>query len=462
MPPNDPVLTVAQMQAAEQALVDAGTDVDTLMQRAGCGAAEWVWRLAAGRPVTVLCGPGNNGGDGYVIAQVLHRRGIDVAVVAPALPRTDAARNACDRYRGPVVQTADGRHGAVLVDCLFGSGLTRPLSGDLAGLLHDLAARHHHLVAVDLPSGIESDSGVPLNRDLPPCDLTLALGAWKFAHWTMPASARMGARRLVDIGVAVPQAPARLSQRPQIEPPAADAHKYRRGLLGVVGGTMPGAALLSANAAIHAGAGYVKLLSDQSHPAAPAALVVDRGPLAEALDDPRMGAVLVGPGLGRDGEARARLERALERDCPLVLDADALHLLAPRRFERETLLTPHEGELERLCRAFDVAGEGKRAKAKELARKSGAVVLAKGPDTLLCTPDGGVILFPPGPSWLSAAGTGDILAGIAASRMATGCSAALAAEQAVWLHNEAARIAGVAFSADDLAQAVKAAYARFL
>lgn len=462
MPASDPVLTVAEMQAAEQALVDAGKDVDTLMQRAGRGAAEWVWRLAAGRSVTVLCGPGNNGGDGYVIAQVLHRRGLDVAVVAPIAPATDAARNAGALYRGPIGQAADGRRGAVLVDCLFGSGLARPLSTQLAGLLAELAAGHRHAVAVDLPSGIESDTGAPLNPDLPACDLTLALGAWKFAHWTMPACARMGVRRLVDIGVTAPPCSARLSARPRLDPPAPDAHKYRRGLLGVVGGAMPGAGLLSARAAMHAGAGYVKLFSGHSHPAAPAALVVDERPLAEALGDARLGAILAGPGLGRDEGAKARLEQVLDTDAPLVLDADALILPGPRRFARETLLTPHEGELESLCRLFGVDGGSKRAKAQELARKSGAVVLAKGPDTLLCAPDGRLRLFPPGPSWLSAAGTGDVLAGVAASRMATGAGAFLAAEQAVWLHHEAARIAGVAFSADDLAKAVKAAYARFL
>ena len=119
MPPNDPVLAVAEMQAAERALVDAGVGVDELMQRAGRGAAEWVWRLAAGRPVTVLCGPGNNGGDGYVIAQVLHERRLDVAVAAPIEPKTDAARNAREIYRGAMV--GEARHGGVLVDCLFAS-----------------------------------------------------------------------------------------------------------------------------------------------------------------------------------------------------------------------------------------------------------------------------------------------------------------------------------------------------
>ena len=460
MPPNDPVLAVAEMQAAERALVDAGVGVDELMQRAGRGAAEWAWRLAAGRPVTVLCGPGNNGGDGYVIAQVLHERRLDVAVAAPIEPKTEAARNARELYRGEMA--GEARHGGVLVDCLFGSGLTRPLSAELLALLTGLAARHHQCIAVDLPSGVESDSGALLNEALPRYDLTLALGAWKFAHWTMPAAATMGARQLVDIGVRDVETSAWLSARPHFAPPAPDAHKYRRGLVAVVGGAMTGAALLCAKAAMHGGAGYVKLFAERSHPAAPAALVVDDAPLAEALGDERIAAVLAGPGLGRDDAARTRLGAVLKRNGPRVLDADALVLLDRRRFEGQVLLTPHEGELAGLCSVFGIDAAGKRARAQALAKASGATVLAKGPDTVLCAPDGATRFFAPGPTWLSTAGTGDVLAGIAASRMATGFSAFEAAEQAVWLHHEAARIAGAAFSADELAQAVKAAYARFL
>src|SRR5690606_29923836 len=125
------------MQAAEQALIDGGETIDSLMQTAGRGAADWVWRVAAGRPVTVLCGPGNNGGDGYVIAETLRARGLPVVVVAPVEPKTDAARNARAAYGG---EFAEAGHGGVFVDCLFGSGLARPLGEGLAGLVHSLAA----------------------------------------------------------------------------------------------------------------------------------------------------------------------------------------------------------------------------------------------------------------------------------------------------------------------------------
>ncbi|MEQ1641724.1 MAG: NAD(P)H-hydrate epimerase, partial [Novosphingobium sp.] len=199
--PSDQVLTAAQMRAAEQALIDGGTRVEAMMQRAGRGAAEWVWRLSCGRSVTVLCGPGNNGGDGWVIAEAIRMRGGDVAVVMAAEPTTPAAKSARSGYSGLVSETDTRRHAEVFVDCLFGTGLTRPLRADHAALLARLAASHHKRVAIDLPSGIEANFGQPLNHDLPDYDLTVGLGAWKSTHFLMPAAASMGRLRLVGIGV---------------------------------------------------------------------------------------------------------------------------------------------------------------------------------------------------------------------------------------------------------------------
>lgn len=461
---SDPVLTAAQMRAAEQELIAAGTSVDALMTRAGQGAADYVWRIAAGRSVTVLCGPGNNGGDGYVIAETIRARGGNVAVVAADEPATDAAQSARTNYRGAVLASAE-RRGEVLVDCLFGTGLTRPLSAGHLSLLQSLAAGHAYRIAVDLPSGVESDLGLALNRDLPDYHLTIALGAWKFAHFLMPARAAMGALRLVDIGIAPPAASALAIERPHLTAPAADAHKYTRGLLGVVGGAMPGAALLAARAAQGAGAGYVKVLADPGL-AVPADLVVDPTPLAETLTDGRYAALLIGPGLGRDGAARERLAIALAEPHPLVLDADALVLLAPRLLAERAvplIVTPHEGELLALERAFDLDGAGcKVERAAALARALGGVVVAKGPDTVVAAPDGRIALGHRASSWLATAGTGDVLAGTIASRLATGADPFDAACQGVWLHGEAARLCPPAFTAGQLAERVQAAYAACL
>lgn len=471
--PADQILTVAQMRDAEAALIADGTSVDELMQRAGRGAAEWVWRLAAVRQVTVLCGPGNNGGDGWVIAEAIRERGGKVSVIAAADPATDAARHARSLYKGgvlpaeqaqPALRQAQGDRG-VLVDCLFGSGLTRPLSDEHAALLTHLAAIHSHVVAIDLPSGIDADLGLPLNRGLPRNDLTIALGAWKFAHFLMPAAVSMGALKLVDIGASPVGAAAQAIARPHFAPPCADDHKYTRGLLGVLVGAMPGATLLAAHAAQGAGAGYVRLHADAPL-AVPNELVVSTQPLAEALTDKRIAALLLGPGLGRDANAREKLTLAVAEQIPAVLDADALVLLAPRLLaEHQTPLiaTPHEGELLSMERAWDLDGAGTKVeRAVALALASGMVVVAKGADTVVAAPDGRLALAHRASSWLSTAGTGDVLAGTIASRLANGADAFESACQGVWLHGEAARLCGPAFSASELANAVRSAFSNCL
>jgi hydroxyethylthiazole kinase-like uncharacterized protein yjeF len=182
------------------------------------------------------------------------------------------------------------------------------------------------------------------------------------------------------------------------------------------------------------------------------------------LADKRIGCVLVGPGLGRDDEARAKLETAFASDHALVLDADALHLLRPADLEgdRTVIATPHDGELEALCQRFAVIAEGRMARARALAAASGMVVLAKGPDSFVASPEGALAIGPASSSWLSVAGSGDVLAGILVSRLATGGDAMKAASQALWLHAEAARLAGPAFTADDLAASVGRALAACL
>ena len=456
------ILSASRMQAAEQQLINDGTSVETLMERAGSGAADWVNRIAAGRQVTVLCGPGNNGGDGYVIARVLAQRGVAVQLVAPMAPATDAAIAARQKWGGAPVSHAAGD---VLVDCLFGTGLSRPLSDDLCKLLKKLAGAHRHVVAVDLPSGVNSDTGELLNEGLPDCACTLTLGAWKYAHWLMPSAAKMGQRYLVDIGVEDCSQSAQLSQVPHVMSPSAKAHKYTRGMALVVGGEMMGAAVMASSAARFAGAGYVKLASSQTPPSLPADVVHSDGNLEETLTDSRVGAVLIGPGLGRDERARRNLKTVFQQRRRMVVDADALALMAPEILPADpssTLCTPHEGELALMCAAFGIEEHGKLDRAAALHSATGMTILAKGADNVLVGNGGEVRLFRPAASWLSTAGTGDVLAGIAVSRLATGEKPFTAAEQAVHIHAEAARRAGPAFSATTLVDHVAQAYARFL
>ncbi len=463
LPISEPVLSVGQMRAAERAAVQAGVSEWELMQRAGKGAAERVRRLAAGRSVTVLCGPGNNGGDGYVIAQRLAQAGLTVTVIAPEQPRTATAQKAREQFAGAVA--SDGRlTDPIIVDCLFGYGLSRPITGAYAELLERVAQHSALRIAIDLPSGVHGDSGELLGPVLD-CDVTLALGAWKRAHWTMPTTARMGTKALISLGLDIRSPDATVSCVPRLSAPEAGSHKYKRGLLAIVAGEMPGAPLLAAEAAMHAGAGYVKLLSPHSHPAAPADLVIMDTEPGEALEEQRIDACLVGPGLGRGTTARARLCATLDSGGACVLDADALHLLDPDLLEgcdaARLIVTPHEGELAALCDNLGVHGDTKRERALGLHQVTGMTVLAKGADTMLAG-ERGFRYFPAASSWLSTAGTGDVLAGIVASRLACHGDPFRAAEEGFWLHREAAHIAAPAFSASQLARAVKPALAALL
>ena len=233
----------------------------------------------------------------------------------------------------------------------------------------------------------------------------------------------------------------------------------------VGGGVMSGAALMACEGAMLAGAGAVRLALRDPHTAAPPDVILRGEPLGELLADDRTGAVLVGPGLGRDGKARQALAEALAADRPTVADADALHLLYPGQVDDHSaplVLTPHEGELARLAETFAIAAEGKLAQARALAARTGAVVVAKGPDTVIAASDGRTVLAPSPTSWLSVGGTGDVLAGIVASRLAASGDPFAAACQGVWLHGEAARLAGPAFLASDLARKVADAYAAAL
>ena len=446
-----PVLTAAAMRDAEEA---SGIGVGDLMQAAGRAIAISIRRLAAGGDILFLCGPGNNGGDGYVAATLLAEEGVRVRVAAPSAPISAAAIAAHAAWRGPVESLADAAPAAVLVDAMFGTGLSRPIDPPVADRLHELAAQAALRIAIDLPTGLCTDDGAILTRP-PVMDVTLALGAGKPAHLLQPAARFCGAVRVLDIGIAT-TGPARALGRPSLRDPGPDAHKYTRGMVAVVGGAMAGAATLAATAAMHAGAGYALLLGDAA--AAPLA-IVRRAWSPEALDDPRIGAVLIGPGLGRDDEGRSRLAVALRSPAPLVIDGDALHLLTPDRLtslETPAILTPHAGEFDAL---FGKAGGGKLDRTRAAAAQAGAVVIHKGADTVIAAPNGRASLAGDANDWLSTAGTGDVLAGAIAAMLAGASDPFEAACAGVWLHAVAARRLGKAFIADDLAIALAAARA---
>lgn len=440
-----PILTAAAMRAAEESAIAEGTSVETLMERAGASLAEAAWRFAGPRSTLILCGPGNNGGDGYVAARHLAARGSEVRVAALAEPSTPAACWARRGWQGAVEPFEPATPAGLLIDCLFGTGLRRGLDASVARRLAELAGAAQLRIACDLPSGTGSDGGALLS-DVPHFDMTVSFGALKPSHRLMPAMRRMGKVVLGDIGVAAPGKWFEIGP-PRLPPLQPGGHKYDRGMVAVIAGEMPGAAALAASAAARGGAGYVKLIADQLVPGLPAAVVQGQG---GAPDDPRIGALLIGPGLGSGGRL---LGQALLSDRPLVLDADAIGLLQmPRRLHGlDAILTPHEGEFVKL---FGALPGTKPERAVEAARLSDAVIVYKGPDTLVAAPDGQLGFAPPAPAWLASAGTGDVLAGLVAACRARGLPAFEAACAAVWLHGRAAEAAGPAMIADDLVSAI--------
>ncbi|MDQ3144050.1 MAG: NAD(P)H-hydrate dehydratase [Pseudomonadota bacterium] len=440
-----PILTAAHMRAAEQAAIDAGTPVEALMERAGAALAEAVRRFVGARETLILCGPGNNGGDGYVAARHLAAAGYPVRIAALGEPESDAARAARAGWNGPVEPFERAEAAPILIDCLFGTGLKNGLEDAVSKQLEELVSASSVIVACDLPSGVASDDGGLLSP-IGTYDLTVTFGALKPAHRLMPAMSSMGRVVLADIGVDAAGEWFEIGA-PSLPPLDPMGHKFTRGLVHCLAGKMPGAIALAAHAAARTGAGYVRISTSRAIDGLPSAIV--QTDTAE-VNDPRIGAILVGPGLG---DIPPVLTLALTAGRPVIIDADALrHVGEPERLKgHDTIITPHEGEFEALFGKLDGP---KPERALEAARRSGAVVVYKGPDTLVAAPDGRLGFTPPAPAWLASAGSGDVLAGMIAAFKARGMGSFEAACAAVWLHGRAAEFAGPGMIADDLVAAI--------
>ena len=446
-----PILTAEKMRAAEQRAIDGGTSVEELMERAGAALAEAAYRFAGPTPALVLCGPGNNGGDGYVAARHHLSRGIPVRIAAISEPKSDAAKWARSEWSGEIEMLSNTTApAALLIDCLFGTGLKRGLEDDVSAQLSRLCGKAIVKVAGDLPSGVESDGGTELSP-VPQFDLTVAFGALKPAHLLYPAMHKCGRVVLADIGIEAETKWHEIAP-PQLPPLDPGGHKYDRGLVHALAGKMPGAIALAAKAAALAGPGYVRVSTSRHIEGLPSAVV--QTDTAE-VNDERIGCLLVGPGMGDIPQV---LTLALTSRAPKVIDADAItHLGEPERLKgQDAILTPHEGEFLKL---FGKIEGNKPDRALEAARRAGAVVVYKGADTLVADPDGRLAFRPPAPAWLASAGTGDVLAGVIAAMRARGLPAFEAACAGVWLQGEAAEIAGPHMIADNLANAIPKALA---
>ncbi|MFN3075539.1 MAG: NAD(P)H-hydrate dehydratase [Alphaproteobacteria bacterium] len=470
------LLSVEEMYRADRAAMDGGVPGPALMAAAGWAVARAVRRRFRPRPVAVLCGPGNNGGDGFVVARELSRAGwpVRLALFGSVETLTGDARWAASRWSGPVLPMSESVLDGcgLVVDALFGAGLGRPLAGAAAVVVEALSRRDLPCIAIDVPSGVHGDTGEILEGLAVRAQVTVTFFRRKPGHLLLPGRDRCGEVVVADIGIPKTVldeiAPRTFANAPgpwTLPTPWAEGHKYSRGHAVVVGGgSMTGAARLAAEAARRIGAGLVTLAVP---PEAVAICSIQPGnivhptPDAEALNtllaDRRKNAVLVGPGCGLGEATRQRVKMALGSGRGCVLDADALTSF---RDDPETLLnsivgpcvlTPHDGEFQAVFGDID----GSRLeRAREAARRSGAVVLLKGSDTVIAAPDGMAAINGNAPPDLATAGSGDVLAGLVIGLMAQGMAPFSAACAAAWLHGEVGRHVGPGLIAEDLAPAL--------
>ena len=488
------VLTTTEMERADRLTIAAGTPGFALMMSAGQAVAEAAMDLVEEGPIVVVAGRGNNGGDGFVAAAELAARGREVSVIL--LCERDSLQGdaalAAKGWKYPVLPFNPQALGkpALIIDALFGAGLNRPVKGDPLEMIAAINANGTPVLAVDLPSGVNGTSGAVMGAAVQATE-TVTFFRKKPAHLLLPGRMYCGRVRVADIGID-PQVldeikPLTTENLPQawrwsFPVPRIDGHKYARGHAVVVSGDLAstGAARLAARAALRAGAGLVTLASPRD------ALVVNAAALtavmvrpvdnpiqfAELLDDKRLNACVIGPGAGVSARTRDFVHTALSAQRHLVLDADALTSFAgspDRLFEAikasdglGVVLTPHEGEFPRLF--SDISnkhpGRSKLERVRAAAERSGAVVLLKGADTVIASPDGRATIAANAPPWLATAGAGDVLSGIIAGFLAQGVAAFEAASIGVWLHGEGAAEAGPGLIAEDLTEVLPAVFRR--
>jgi hydroxyethylthiazole kinase-like uncharacterized protein yjeF len=485
------VLTAAEMQGHERAAIAARRVTGSgMMMRAGRGVADAVatrWRPGK---VAVLCGPGNNGGDGYVVARLLAERGWEVSCCAfgapPASPDAAAAREAWE-HRATVAGwdgAAAAAGGAdLVVDAVFGAGLTRPAPAEVL----DAIGAGPPAVAVDAPTGLCMDSGRPLGGRAARAALTVTFHAPRLGHYLAEGPAHCGSVVTVDIGLAPFEGGVPLVQGPLVALGKGAGHKYDSGHALILSGGpgRGGAARMAARAALRVGAGLVTLgcppAAQQENAGALDAVmlrpVADAAALPALLGNARINAVGLGPGLGMGEGTRALVAAVLASGRGAVLDADAITAIAQapddllRDLHSGCLLTPHDGEFarlfpdiaERLAAPAEAGPAMSRLDAaREAAARAGCVVLVKGPDTVIAAPDGRAALhaavYDRAAPWLATAGAGDVLTGLCAGLMARGAPAFEAAATATWLHAEAARRFGPGLIAEDLPDALPAVF----
>ena len=489
--PDLAVLTSAEMRAAEQAAFARGLPSFEAMRRAGVAVADTIaarWP-AGGRAVHVLCGPGNNGGDGFIAAEALRAAGYQVVVHA-VRGRSDyagdAARAAAS-WRGhvrapdPAILAALDES-AVIIDALFGIGLDRALERKTAAIIAAANASPATVVAIDIASGVHADDGRIMDAAID-ADVTVTFNWRKRGHVLLPGAAQCGEVLVADVGFRAGDlaatnpscrlnAPALWARHYPVPRPAD--HKYRRGHAVIAGGAvMTGAARLAARAARRVGLGLLTLavppeawpIYAADQPGAIVRPIADPAGFAGLAGDERISALLVGSGLEPDGRTADLVRTCLALGRPLVIDGGGLTVLADggglAAGHAKVVLTPHEGEFGRLFPDL-LACHGKLDRALEAARRTGCIVVLKGSDTVVAAPDGRAVVSGGAPPVLATAGSGDVLAGIVTGLLALGIPPFSAACMGVWLHGRAAEGFGIGLIAEDLPDRLPGALAEAL
>jgi hydroxyethylthiazole kinase-like uncharacterized protein yjeF len=474
------VLSPEEMRAAEEGANRAGLSGRDLMANAGRRATGEILKRWTKRPVLVLCGPGNNGGDGFVVARLLKTAGWPVRVALACKPqalRGDAAAMA-ELWAGDTVDLApESLEGAgLVVDALFGTGLSRPLEGSAAIFVDALERLDCSVAAIDIPSGVEGGSGT-IRGPAVWADITITFCRKKPAHVLFPGRARCGEIIIADIGISdaiVRDIGARLFENSErlwrLPVRSPEGHKYTAGHAVVASGGpwSTGAARLAAQAAQRAGAGLVTVASptaalpvNAAHLSSILLAEVDTAmAMSTFLSDRRRNVILLGPGMGVGGETRAKVRAALASGAAAVLDADALTSFesAPQELfdaigefpQRSVVMTPHPGEFSRLMGKHVDADDPKPVQARSAAERAGAIVVLKGPDTVVASSKGIAVVNTNAPPWLATAGSGDVLAGIIAGLLAQAMPPFEAAAAAVFVHGETANRLGAGLIAEDL------------
>lgn len=484
------ILNVAQAALADRLAQMGRIKSIELMENAGRAVADAVCAFTPAAQVVVLCGPGNNGGDGFCAARHLKQRDYPVEVYTIADPsalKGDAAEMA-RLWGGPTPVASPSTFGdaAIIVDALFGAGLSRALEGRAAEIVRAANGCGLPVIAVDVPSGLHGDLGRPIDGRNGICiraSRTVTFFRPKPAHFLMPGRMFCGTVTVADIGI-----PERILSeirptlfangpalwRRRFPVPQPDGHKYNRGHVVIVSGPMPatGAARLAARGALRVGAGLVSVASppdavgvNSAHLTAIMVKPFDGAKgLSSLLSDHRLNAVALGPGCGVGTTTQDLAAAALASGAAVVLDADALTSFADdpgllfRQLHENCVLTPHEGEFERVFPGLLSAAATRLDAAREAAAKAGCVVLLKGPDTVIAAPSGEAAINSNAPPWLATAGAGDVLSGMVAGALAQGMKAFDAACAAVWLHGEAAAKFGPGLIAEDIPETLPAVY----